>query len=153
MSSLIVSEHEFERKWHRFEQIAWVVLTCILIAAALGVLGRGRLATRTAVARDGSITVTYDRVLRARSTADLEIMFESQATRSGEAKINFSSPISVRQMMPPPVDARASRGAAGFTFRAEPPLPARVRLVQAPEVPGRYRTNIGPVVIEQIILP
>jgi hypothetical protein len=150
---VIVSEHAFERRWHRFEQIVWVVLSGLLVASALGALGRGRLATRTTVAQDGSLTVTYDRVVRMRTTADIEIVFESAATRSGEARVVFSSPIPVRQMAPPPVDARALRNGSEFAFRADPSRPARVRITQAPDSPGRQRTTIGSVVVEQIVLP
>lgn len=153
MGSLIVSEHDFERKWRQFERIVWLGLVAILAAGTTGALGRGGVATRTAVSPDGAISVTYDRVLRARSSADLEVIVESSATRTGEARVDISSPIAIRQMSPPPVDARAMRGGSGFVFRAEPSMPARVRLVQAPETPGRYRTTVGSVTIEQIVLP
>ena len=153
---------EFERKWHHFERFVWVALVLLLTAVCLGYFGQGPAAKRTAVASDGSLTIAYDRVLRTHSQSDVELILETSAVQQNEVQVRlagaWTSSVPVQQMTPPASASSASRDSATYTFRADPGKPARIRLVQRPSVPGRFRSTASvpgqaDVVIEQIVLP
>jgi hypothetical protein len=153
---------EFERKWHRFEQVVWVVLIAMLTAVCLGYFGRGPRAKRTAVAADGSLSVAYDRVMRAHSQSEVELILESNATVAPQTAVRLGgawmTAVPVQQMMPPASSTTASRDSATFQFEAELGKPARIRMVQRAVTPGRFRSTASipgraDVTIEQIVLP
>ncbi len=55
---------EFERKEWVVQRIGWVVISLLIVAAALGVFGHGPLTHRTGEAADGTLSVDYDGVIR-----------------------------------------------------------------------------------------
>ena len=153
---------EFERKWHRFEQVVWVMLIAMLTAVCFGYLGRGPRAKRTAVASDGSLSVAYDRVMRAHSQSEVELIVEAKATSAPQTAVRLGGALlteaPVQQMMPPASSTTASRESATFQFQSEPGKPARIRMVQRAVTPGRFRSTASipghaDVTIEQIVLP
>jgi hypothetical protein len=55
---------DFQRKDWTFERIGWIAMLLFVIAAALGVFGRGPLSKARASAPDGSMSVEYSRFER-----------------------------------------------------------------------------------------
>lgn len=86
-----IKENEsFENRWHKFEQTVWVGLILLLAAGAAGYLGAGPKARRTASAGDGAMSLKYDRVMRARSLSELEVLFHSRATAGGDLQLTVA---------------------------------------------------------------
>lgn len=153
---------EFERKWHRFEQVAWIGLVALLMAACFGYFGRGPQARRTAVASDGSLSVTYDRVLRSHAQSDIELIVESNASGTSDVQVRLAgawlTSVPYLQMLPEPASSTASRDSTTYTFRSEAGRPARIRFVQGTTSIGQFRSiasvpGRADVVIEQVVLP
>lgn len=153
---------EFERKWHRFEQVVWVALVALLVAICLGYFGRGPQARRTAVAADGSLSVTYDSVLRSHAQSEIELIVERGPVGGSEVHVRLAgawlTSVPYLQMLPEPSAATARRDSTTYTFRAETEKPARIRLVQRTTAIGHFRSVASlpghpDVVIEQIVLP
>src|ERR1700683_711381 len=56
---------DFQRKWWRFENAAWVVFTLIIVLDLAGLFGRGPIAKAERRSADGTIDVQYERIERS----------------------------------------------------------------------------------------
>ena len=66
---------DFQRKWWRFENAAWVFFTLIIILDLGGLFGRGPIAKAERRTADGTLDVKYERIERTDSPSILSISF------------------------------------------------------------------------------
>ena len=78
---------EFQRKWWRFENAAWIVFTLIIVLDLSGLFGRGPLAKTQLQAVDGTIDVKYERIERTASPSIMTIQFGPSAIKDGKIRL------------------------------------------------------------------
>src|ERR1700759_2181865 len=81
---------DFQRKWWRFENAAWVAFSLIILFDLAGLFGRGPLAKAECRSSDGSIDVQYERIERTNSPSILSIHFNQAAIHDGQIKLFVS---------------------------------------------------------------
>src|ERR1700753_3009847 len=65
---------DFQRRWWKFENAAWLLLVLILIADGLGVFGRGWLAKTESRTPDGALDIRYERVERTGTPSEMTLV-------------------------------------------------------------------------------
>ncbi|HYO81659.1 MAG TPA: hypothetical protein VES20_09675 [Bryobacteraceae bacterium] len=160
--TFIVSNTEFERKWHRFEMVVWVLLTLVLGCAVAGLLGGGPVARTTVLSGDGLLTVSFDRVIRTHSNYEVEVICERPSTGRGEVRLALGGALlketPFQTTMPSPAAVQAGNKWTKLTFRTEANEPARITIVQRGQSPGAATWTVAleggsSVTATQIVLP
>lgn len=161
VDSDIEQDVEWERKWHRFEQIMWALMFLLLAAACAGALGEGAVSRQTS--SSSSLRVEYDRLLHARSPADISVHVLPEATQKGEVSLIFSGALAGKSAVQSSSPALKSSQITGdsqmrMTFAVDAGGPATIRFRQLPEGVARLTSRIAAaddsgVEITQIVLP
>jgi hypothetical protein len=139
---------EFQRKWWRFENAAWVVFTLIIILDLAGLFGRGPIAKAERRTADGTMDVKYERIERTDSPSIMSIEFGPSAIQQGKIQLYVSSSLvkslGTQRVIPAPQNTVIGEGGLTYTFPATKP-PASVDLALQPSGPGIYDFTVGVV--------
>jgi hypothetical protein len=139
---------DFQRKWWRFENAAWVVFTLIIVLDLAGLFGRGPIAKAERRSADGTIDVKYERIERTNSPSILTVQFAQSAIHDGKIKLYVSQSLvkelGTQRVIPAPLDTVVGDAGLTYTFSASKP-PASVDLALEPAGPGIYDFAIGVV--------
>jgi hypothetical protein len=139
---------DFQRKWWRFENAAWVVFTLIIVLDLAGLFGRGPIAKAERRSTDGTIDVRYERIERTNSPSILTVQFAQSAIQDGKVKLYVSQSLvkelGTQRVIPAPLDTVVGDAGLTYTFSASKP-PASVDLALEPAGPGIYDFVIGVV--------
>jgi hypothetical protein len=137
---------EFQRKWWRFENAAWVFFTLIIVLDLAGLFGRGPIAKAERHAADGTIDVKYERIERTSSPSIFTIQFGRSAIHDGKIKLyvsnSFVKELGAQRVIPAPQETLVGDGGLTYTFLASRP-PATVDLALEPAGPGYFPFTIG----------
>jgi hypothetical protein len=137
---------DFQRKWWRFENAAWVIFTLIIVLDLSGLFGRGPIAKAERRSADGAIDVKYERIARTDSPSILTIQFAQSAIQNGKIHLYVSNSLvkqlGTQRVIPAPQDTVIGEGGLTYTFPATKP-PASVDLALQPSGPGIYDFTIG----------
>jgi hypothetical protein len=144
---------EFQRKWWRFENAAWVVFTLIIVLDLSGLFGRGPLAKAQRRTADGTIDVKYERIERTDSPSIMTIQFGPSAIQDGKIHLYISNSLvkalGTQRVIPAPQDSLIGEGGLTYTFSASKP-PASVDLALQPAGPGLFDFTIGVVGADRV---
>jgi hypothetical protein len=139
---------EFQRKWWRFENAAWIVFALIIVLDLAGLFGRGPIAKAERRSRDGTIDVKYERIERTGSPSILSIGFGNAAIQNGKISLYVSEslvkPLGTQRVIPAPQSTVVGDGGLTYIFPASG-APATVDLALQPSGPGIYDFTIGVV--------
>jgi hypothetical protein len=137
---------EFQRKWWRFENIAWIFFALIIALDLAGLFGRGPLARAQRHAADGTIDVKYERIERTDSPSILTIQFAQSAIHDGKIRLFVSNSLvkelGAQRVIPAPQETVVGEGGLTYTFLASAP-PASVDLALEPPGPGEFPFTIS----------
>jgi hypothetical protein len=137
---------EFQRKWWRFENIAWIFFALIIVLDLAGLFGRGPLARAQRHAADRTIDVKYERIERTDSPSILTIQFAQSAIHDGKIRLFVSNSLvkelGAQRVIPAPQETVVGEGGLTYTFLASAP-PARVDLALEPPGPGEFPFTIS----------
>jgi hypothetical protein len=160
--SVSVSEDmDFQRRWWRFERIAWYLLAAVLIADALGLFGQGWLARAQRSASDGTVHLRYDRIDRASAPSEMTIEFGPAAVRNGQVTLfssqNIVKELGAQRIIPEPRTSQVGPAGVTYTFTAMG-SPATVSIALQPVRPGFRQIELGipgsqPVRASNLVLP
>jgi hypothetical protein len=135
---------DFQRKWWRFENIAWAFFTLIILLDLAGVFGRGPVAK--AERRTANMDVKYERIERTDSPSIMTINFGPAAIQNGSVKLYVSNSLvkalGTQRVIPAPKDSVVGDGGITYTFPASKP-PASVDLALQPAGPGIFDFVVG----------
>jgi hypothetical protein len=135
----------FERRWFRFEHIVWLLMVVYLIFVSAGLFGRGPMAKTTE--SSGRLHVQFDRIIRARSQAEVVAEIDAMATQQGRVRLLIEGALAdearIESIQPQPVEQTASGTAHILTFQVNPGSPASVRFVQKVDGVGRAQSRIA----------
>ena len=97
------SDRSFQEKWWVIERIGWLIMLAIVLAALAGLTGRGG-PLASAEVEAGDVRVTYPRVARWQTAAEMTVEFPAQRMGSGEILLpsDFVSLFSVESVSPQP---------------------------------------------------
>ncbi len=139
---------DFQRKWWRFENAAWVIFTLIIILDLAGLFGRGPIAKAERRTADGTMDVKYERIERTDSPSIMSIEFGPSAIQQGKIQLYVSSSLvkslGTQRVIPAPQNTVIGEGGLTYTFPATKP-PASVDLALQPSGPGIYDFTVGVV--------
>jgi hypothetical protein len=144
---------EFQRKWWRFENAAWVFFTLIIVLDLSGLFGRGPLAKAERRTADGTIDVKYEYIERTDSPSIMTIQFGPSAIHDGKIHLyiddSLVKPLGTQRVIPAPQDTLVGDGGLTYTFPASK-LPASVDLALQPSGPGVFDFTLGVVGAERV---
>jgi hypothetical protein len=152
---------DFQRKWWRFENAAWVVFALIIILDLAGLFGRGPIAKAERRSTDGRFDVKYERIERTDSPSILTVQFAQSAIQNGKIQLYVSNSLvkqlGTQRVIPAPQDTVIGEGGLTYTFPASR-SPASVDLALQPSGPGIYNFTIGvvgspPVQARVVVVP
>ncbi len=152
---------DFQRKWWRFENAAWIVFTLIIVLDLAGLFGRGPIAKAERRSADGTIDVQYERIERTDSPSILTVRFAQSAIHEGKIGLyvseNLVKGLGTQRVIPAPENTVVGDAGLTYTFPASKP-PASVALALEPAGPGIYDFTIGvvgaqPVHAEVFVVP
>ncbi len=137
---------EFQRRWWRFERIAWVFLGLIVLCDVLGLFGRGYLANAERVSADGGVTLKYERVERASTPSIMTFRFGPAAIHDGRIRLFVSEDVvktlGAQRISPQPAESVIGGGGITYTFPASD-AEATVEVMLEPSFPGIHRFTVG----------
>lgn len=140
------SDIEFQRKWWKFEHVAWVFLTILIGLDIAGVFGRGPVAKAKIEAPDHSYTVSYERIERYSTPSIMDIQFRAPAVQSGKIQLWVSSTLvkglGNQRVIPQPETSSLVHGGLLYTFAAATP-PNSVEFDLQPAAAGIYHLKIA----------
>ena len=138
----------FQRYQWTVQRWGWAILALVLLAALLGLLGRGPLSSTDAEAPDQSLRVKYNRFIRVRAPADLKISVAAKASQNGAIRLwidrEYLDHLQVKHITPRPEHEEAGSDRHIFVFRAAAPgNPVEIVLHFEPEKPGPHTCRVG----------
>ena len=147
--SLEVRENlRFQRGEWIVQRIGWAVMVALVVAALVGVFGRGPASATTALDPSGRLEVEYERFGRLESRSDLRIRIDRALFDEQEARIWIDHELidhqQVTQITPEPQSVIS--GKSGYTIvLAVDPGDAQAKAVVhlIPLKPGQYSGRIG----------
>lgn len=122
------------------QRIAWLLLTALLVAVALGLFGRGGPFSKVgAMAEDGSVRVEYQRFLRYHSPDVLQVSIEKAASRTVRLRMDsqYARHIQIERITPDPQQELGEDGAVTYLFNVQPGAKVDVSFHFAPEKYGK----------------
>lgn len=136
---------DFQRKWWRFEKIAWTVLVLILIVDLLGGFGRGWLAKAKKATADQALTLEYERIERANTPSIMTFHFDSSAIHRNQILLFVSDslvkPLGAQRIAPQPALSKIGADGITYTFAAST-APASVQIELTPSFPGMHTFRV-----------
>ncbi|HET6216756.1 MAG TPA: hypothetical protein VFE27_07020 [Acidobacteriaceae bacterium] len=144
---------EFQRKWWRFENAAWIAFTLIIVLDLSGLFGRGPLAKAQRHAADGTMDVKYERIERTASPSIMTIQFGPSAIKDGKVQLYIGNSLikllGTQRVIPAPQETVVGEGGLTYSFPASKP-PASVDLALQPLGPGIFDFTIGVVGAQRV---
>jgi hypothetical protein len=127
----IDEDFKYQKREWRIEQVGWVLIWLLLIAAMLGVFGKGPLSDARIGDPTGAITVNYTRLERYRSPATIEVIVGPNQGQGGKFVLTldrrFVDRIDIQRIDPEPDSVRSDSGRIAYEFELEDPAqPAHV---------------------------
>lgn len=125
-------DRDFQQREWRGQRIGWAVMLLIVLAALLGLFGRGPLARATIGGEGDPVRLRYDRLTRHSSPAVLDIRLGAGvADEDGEVRLwlerEYMREMQVEEIAPEPESMEASENGIVYVFRvADRRRPTRV---------------------------
>jgi hypothetical protein len=138
---------DFTRKEVTFQRVGWVVLGLVLIAAVLGLFGKGIFSTTEVGDRAGPLCVEYERALRFDALHRLSIQIGPAAVSDGKTRLwineDYLSGVQIKHIHPPPDAVELNAGGKTFVFGApDVSRPLAVIFHIVPERMGRLSGRV-----------
>jgi hypothetical protein len=136
---------DFQRKWWKFEHIAWSFFAFLILCDILGLFGRGWLAKAQAATPDGALSLDYERIERASTPSIMTLHFAPSAIHNGQIKVFISEslikPLGAQRISPQPAVSALSDGGITYTFAATGGV-ATAEIALEPSFPGYHAFRI-----------
>lgn len=120
MALELETDRAFQEKWWILERVAWLIMFAIVLAALLGLTGRGG-PLATAQVNAGDRKIVYPRVARWQTASEMSVEFPAGRGGKGEILIPspFASRFSVESVVPEPSSVTAAPEGILYQFDLE----------------------------------
>ncbi len=145
---------EFQQRSWKVQRIGWIVMLLIVIAALLGLFGRGPLSSAHVGESGAALSADYERFVRLEAPQQLTLYVGAEAVRpDSTAQIwldrEWLAGTEVKAISPEPAATVAGAERNTYTFRVDPSsLPARLTFeLQSHSlgpITGRLGVSSGP---------
>jgi hypothetical protein len=151
----------FQRREWAAQKAGTIVLVAFILAALVGLLGAGPLASTTRSSPQGLISVELDRVTRFEADDSMTMTFAPQAVENGTITLELTGPwtsgIDLQTITPEPSEQQAISGGIVMTFPADPTAETDVSFSFAAQehltLEGRATVREDTVTFTQFVLP
>lgn len=100
----------FQRREWALQRVAWVLIAVAIVAALLGLTGRGPLSQATAGAEGDALRVAYGRFERLQSPTTLRVLLGAEATGGEQVEIwveqAYLDGVEIQSIDPEPLEVR-----------------------------------------------
>ncbi len=139
---------DFERRQWSVQRAAWVLFLVILLAGLAGLMGEGPLSG--VEASNGSLTVQYDRFVRAHALTQIDVKLSPAATSAGQVTLwlsqDYLEKFELQGVMPEPAEMALANDKVLLRFVTDSPAqPVTVIASLEPTSPGAAPGAIGVV--------
>lgn len=86
----VQSDDTFRRREFAAESVGWLLLALVLVAAMLGLLGRGPVSSARAESPSGRVTVDYERIAHREADDTLVVEVERRAGDTEPLRVHLS---------------------------------------------------------------
>jgi hypothetical protein len=136
----------FQQRMWVLQRLGWGVMVCIILAALVGLLGSGPLASRTLDSPQRGFRLEYQRFLRHR--APTRLLLQMKSTPREEVQVWYDRALIehfvVTQIVPMPTRVEANAGRLTYTFRvADQEEPLLITFSLEPETFGSLSGRVG----------
>lgn len=149
-------DQEFEKKWRGLEIASQGLMVLFVLAALVGLFGRGPFSHRTHKSADGRLAVDFEPLTRWGTTTQVTVHLSAPAdgTQSGEDGVQarllvsneFVEPLGLQQVIPQPNATEAIGGGAIYNFAIPPGQDSgMVRFVLKPSTIGLVNAEVREV--------
>lgn len=109
---------KFQRWEWRLQRLGWMLLSTLLVAAALGFLGPGWFSNSTAQTSDGSLSVEYERFPHYHNPAQLRVNIDSENTALWRLQIERSllDRLEIISIEPEPEGSEVTKDGVVYAF-------------------------------------
>lgn len=144
------SDPAFQRGMWTIQRVGWGVMLGVMVAALLGLLGRGPLSRTYKVHPDSPLAIEYERFGRASSPDRLRVYLLPGSSRGGEARLAIGREFfeSVEEVEVEPTPLRVEAGGGWLRYRFAATEPARPTVVSLRYKPNRAGGITGRVALD-----
>ncbi len=141
---------DFVRRTWKFQRAGWVVMALVILAALLGVFGKGPLSTARVGEAGQALSVEYHRLWRYRKPDDITLHLGSQATTGREARVwlasDYVDKLEIEYITPNPDRVIAGSDRVIYVFNlAQPGQPVSITFNFSPQHVGALEAQVGVV--------
>lgn len=116
---------DFEQRSWRVERVGWVILSLIMTAAFVGLLGDGPISAATAGAEGTPLQVQYGRFARHRAPVQMAIKLQPGAVPGDEARVwvdqQYLDGVELQNAMPEPESVEVGPDRYVYVFKLSEP--------------------------------
>jgi hypothetical protein len=148
-------DQTFERKWRRLELASHAIMALFVLAALLGLFGRGPLSHRTHMSANGRLSLDYEPLVRWGTSTQVTVHLSTPDVRPAADEGAFQKiwvsvnnavvePLGLQQVIPQPDATKAIDGGTMYEFAVPPGQDdALVRFVLKPSAVGLVHADVG----------
>ena len=145
---VIEQDLRFQQRMWVVQRVGWGVIACVLVAALLGLLGSGPLASRTLESSQGGFRLEYERFLRHHAPTRLHLLVHLKGQPRQEVRVwcdhTLIEHFEVTQIVPPPVKVETTAGSLTYIFPLTDQVDQLVIMFSLePEIFGLLSSRIG----------
>ncbi len=144
----VMQDLDFEHRSWNVERIGWVILSLILGAAFLGLLGEGPLSAATAGEDGAPLQVQYGRFVRHRGSTQMAFKLQPGAIQGDEARVwvaqEYLDGVELQNVIPQPDSVEAGPDRYVYVFKlSEPEAGANISFDLMPIRNGVRKARVG----------
>jgi len=117
---VIDQDLRFQQRTWVVQRVSWGIIACVLVAALLGLLGSGPLASRTLDSPQGGFRLEYQLFLRHHTPTRLRLLVNLKDQPRQEVRVRSDRTLiehfEIRQIVPPPVKVETATGSLTYIF-------------------------------------
>ena len=121
----VMQDLEFEQRSWRVQRIGWMILSLILGAAFVGLLGDGPISAATAGAEGTPLQVQYGRFARHHASVQMVIKLQPGAVQGDEARVwvdqQYLDGLELQNVIPEPESVEAGSDRYVYVFKLSEP--------------------------------
>ncbi|GBD16097.1 hypothetical protein HRbin26_00992 [bacterium HR26] len=117
----IEEDLDFQRRMWRVQQIGWALLVLVVVAALLGLFGKGPLSRAVAGGTGVSFTVEYERFGRYKAPMRMTVHIGPGVAQQGQIRLwlarEYLDAVQIQQIVPEPVDVLSQEDGTTYVIQ------------------------------------